>query len=131
VTTNRFRAHPLVSNKYFDGSNTLNPFYNRVGKIGALTELLAPGEAIAIRPRRLTSATIYCARRNGRQGTPKLINGKVWVPDPIFSGYQRLPENDPKYREILLWIDTQRFVELLDWVYNRDNLAPRNRRMSD
>jgi hypothetical protein len=51
---------------------------------------------------------------------PKLINGKVWVPDPVFGGYRQLPENDPKYKEILLWIDSQRFVELLDWVYNRD-----------
>jgi hypothetical protein len=51
---------------------------------------------------------------------PKLINGKVWVPDPVFGGHQRLPENDPKYMEILRWIDSQRFVELLDWVYNRD-----------
>ena len=36
----------------------------------------------------------------------------------MFGGYQRLPENDPKYKEILGWIDSQRFVELLDWVYN-------------
>jgi hypothetical protein len=51
---------------------------------------------------------------------PKLINGKVWVPDSVFGGYQQLPENDPKYPEILLRIDSQRFVELLDWIYNRD-----------
>jgi hypothetical protein len=51
---------------------------------------------------------------------PKLINGKVWVPDSGFGGYRALPENDPKYMEILLWIDSQRFVELLKWVYNRD-----------
>ena len=51
--------------------------------------------------------------------TPKLINGKVWVPNLVFGGYQRLPENDPKYTDIQLWIDSQRFVELLDWVYNR------------
>ena len=57
---------------------------------------------------------------NADKRTPKLINGKVWVPDPVFGGYQRLPENDPKYMEILRWIDSQRFVELLDWVYNRD-----------
>jgi hypothetical protein len=49
---------------------------------------------------------------------PKLINGKVWVPDS--GGYRRLSENDPKYKEILLWIDSQRFVELLDWIYNRE-----------
>jgi hypothetical protein len=56
---------------------------------------------------------------NADKRTPELINGKVWVPDPVFGGYQRLPENDPKYKEILGWIDSQRFVELLDWVYNR------------
>jgi hypothetical protein len=56
----------------------------------------------------------------GQHNAPKLINGKLWVPDPVFGGYQRLPENDPKYKEILLWIDSQRFVELLDWVYNRN-----------
>ena len=48
---------------------------------------------------------------------PKLINGKVWI--PAGGGYQKLPENDSKYNEIFLWIDSQRFVELLDWVYNR------------
>jgi len=53
---------------------------------------------------------------------PKLINGDVWVPDSDFDfgGYRRLPENDPKYRETLLWIDSQRFVELLDWIYKRE-----------
>jgi hypothetical protein len=50
---------------------------------------------------------------------PKLINGKVWVANAL-GGYSKLPENDPKYREILLWIDSRRFVELLNWVYNRD-----------
>ena len=48
---------------------------------------------------------------------PKIINGKVWI--HVGNGYKRLPENDPKYDEILLWIDSQRFVELLDWVYNQ------------
>ena len=53
--------------------------------------------------------------------SPKLINGKVWihVGSDLGGGYQKLPENDPKYNEILLWIDSQRFVELLDWVYHR------------
>jgi hypothetical protein len=51
---------------------------------------------------------------------PKLINGKVWVPDSVLGAYRRLPENDPKYMETLLWIDSQRFVELLDWIYNRE-----------
>jgi hypothetical protein len=52
---------------------------------------------------------------------PKLIKGKVWIHvGSVFGGgYQKLPENDPKYQEILLRIDSQRFVELLDWVYNR------------
>ena len=51
---------------------------------------------------------------------PKLIDGKVWVPDAVYGGYRLLPEIDPKYMETLLWIDSQRFVELLDWVYNRE-----------
>jgi hypothetical protein len=63
---------------------------------------------------------------NARDGSPlymspKLINGKVWmhVGSVFGGGYQKLPENDPKYNEIFLWIDSQRFVELLDWVYNQ------------
>jgi hypothetical protein len=54
---------------------------------------------------------------------PKLINGKVWiyVESGSAGGYQKLPEDDPKYREILLWIDSQRFVELLEWVYRQRN----------
>ena len=53
--------------------------------------------------------------------SPKLINGKVWIHvGSVFGGgYQKLPENDTKYEEILLWIDSQRVVELLDWVYNQ------------
>lgn len=51
---------------------------------------------------------------------PKLINGKVWVPHTD-SGYRKLPEDDPKYMETFLWIDSQRFVELLNWVYHRKN----------
>jgi hypothetical protein len=55
---------------------------------------------------------------------PKLINGKVWVADK--SSYRKLPEDDPSYGEILLQIDSQRFVELLAWVYNRkDSKNPR------
>ena len=50
---------------------------------------------------------------------PKLINGKVWV--PLSGGYCQLSSDDPKYNEILLWIDSQRFVELLDWIYKRRN----------
>ena len=50
---------------------------------------------------------------------PKLINGKVWV--PLSGGYCQLPLDDPKYDEIFLWIDSQRFVELLDWIYKRRN----------
>ena len=51
--------------------------------------------------------------------SPKLINGKVWV--PLNGGYCPLSPDDPKYNEILLWIDSQRFVELLDWIYKRRN----------
>jgi hypothetical protein len=52
---------------------------------------------------------------------PKLIKGKVWIHvGSVFGGgYQELPPNDPKYEEIFRRIDSQRFVELLDWVYNR------------
>jgi hypothetical protein len=63
------------------------------------------------------------ARLHGRplNMNPKLIKGKVWihVASAFGGGYQKLPENDPKYQEIFLRIDSQRFVELLDWVYNR------------
>jgi hypothetical protein len=52
---------------------------------------------------------------------PKLINGKVWihVASVFGGGYQQLPESDGKYKEILLRIDSQRFVELLDWIYHK------------
>jgi hypothetical protein len=52
---------------------------------------------------------------------PKLIRGKVWiyVESTFGGGYQELPAIDPKYQEIFLRIDSQRFVDLLDWVYNR------------
>ena len=57
------------------------------------------------------------------QMNPKLINGKVWiyVESAFGGGYQKLAENDPKYEQISLRIDSQRFVELLDWVYNQRN----------
>jgi hypothetical protein len=53
----------------------------------------------------------------------KLINDKVWiyVESGSGGGYQKLSEDDPRYKEILLWIDNQRFVELLDWVYRQRN----------
>ena len=60
------------------------------------------------------------AKGEGEEEQPKLINGRVWVPDPDYGGYRPLPEDDPRYKKILFWIDSQRFVELLDWVYNRD-----------
>jgi glutamate/tyrosine decarboxylase-like PLP-dependent enzyme len=52
---------------------------------------------------------------------PKLIQGKVWIHvDSAFGGgYQKLAESDPKYKEIFRWIDSQRFVELLDWIYKK------------
>jgi hypothetical protein len=52
---------------------------------------------------------------------PKLINGRVWVPEERYGGYYLLPENDPRYREILLRIDSERFAELIEWCYNRHN----------
>jgi hypothetical protein len=48
---------------------------------------------------------------------PKLINGKVWI--HVGGGYQKLPEDDPKYKETFLWIDSQRFVELMNWIYKQ------------
>jgi hypothetical protein len=51
---------------------------------------------------------------------PKLINGKVWVPEGDNS-FRKLPEDDPDYFDTLLWIDNRRFVELLDWVYHKRN----------
>jgi len=56
---------------------------------------------------------------NGKHPKPKLINGKVWVADPE-GNYRRLPDNDPAYFDTLLKIDSERFVELLKWVYNRN-----------
>ena len=43
---------------------------------------------------------------------PKIINGKVWI--HVRCGYERLPESDPKYNEILLWIDSQRLLNF--WI---------------
>ena len=56
---------------------------------------------------------------NGTKPSPKLINGKVWVPDAE-GNFRRLPESDPAYYDTLLKIDSERFVELLEWVYNRN-----------
>jgi len=58
-------------------------------------------------------------KANGKEPKPKLINGKVWVPDAEGS-FRKLPEDDPTYYETLLKIDSERFVELLDWVYHRN-----------
>jgi hypothetical protein len=60
------------------------------------------------------------SKAKGEEQQPKLINGKLWVPDPDYGGYRHLPEDDPRYKKILLRMDSQRFVELLDWVYKRD-----------
>ncbi len=59
--------------------------------------------------------------RSPLQMSPKLVNGKIWVHvgSALGGGYQKLPEDDPRYKEILLRIDSQRFVELLDWIYNQ------------
>ena len=85
-------------------------------------------------PRQKLAKAAYCLTDYGKYGKrvltvfpldmkPKLINGKVWiyVESGFAGGYQKLPEDDPKYKEILLWIDSQRFVELLDWVYRQRN----------
>jgi hypothetical protein len=67
-------------------------------------------------------------KRNGKNGhkngkeallKPKIINGKVWVPEGLLGSYVVLPETDPAYRATLDRIDSERFVELLEWVYNR------------
>ena len=60
---------------------------------------------------------------NGTKPSPKLINGKVWVPDAE-GNFRRLPENDPAYYGTLLKIDSERFVELLEWVYHRNGKKP-------
>jgi hypothetical protein len=67
-----------------------------------------------IRRLRLPASSSLCMN-------PRLIKGKVWIHvESVFGGgYQELPTNDPKYEEIFRRIDSQRFVELLDWVYNR------------
>jgi hypothetical protein len=48
---------------------------------------------------------------------PKLINGKVWVPD-LLGSFTPLPEDDPAYLSTYLKIDSQRFVTLLEWIYD-------------
>jgi predicted metal-dependent enzyme (double-stranded beta helix superfamily) len=55
---------------------------------------------------------------NGKEAAlkPKLINGKVWVPD-LLGSFTPLPEDDTSYRDVYLKIDSQRFVTLLDWIY--------------
>jgi hypothetical protein len=60
--------------------------------------------------------------KNGKEEEklkPKIINGKVWVPEGRLSSYVVLPETDPAYRATLDRLDSLRFVELLEWVYNR------------
>jgi hypothetical protein len=50
---------------------------------------------------------------------PRLINGKVWIPADDGS-YRKLPETDPAYFSTLLDIDSERFYELIEWVYHRN-----------
>jgi hypothetical protein len=52
---------------------------------------------------------------------PKFINGQLWIPEERFGGYFLLPESDPRYREILLRLDSERFAELIEWCYNGRN----------
>ena len=58
---------------------------------------------------------------NGHGPKAKFINGKVWIPEEgIRGGYRRLAEDDPRYRELFLWLDNnQRFINMFDWVYQR------------
>jgi hypothetical protein len=48
---------------------------------------------------------------------PKLINGKVWIPD-LLGSFTPLPEDDPSYLSVYLKIDSQRFVTLMEWIYD-------------
>jgi hypothetical protein len=48
---------------------------------------------------------------------PKILEGKLWVPDEKFNGYYLLPESDPGYREVLGRMDSERFAELIKWCY--------------
>jgi hypothetical protein len=49
---------------------------------------------------------------------PKIIEGKLWVPDEKFNGYRLLPESDPGYREVLGRMDSERFAKLIKWCYD-------------
>jgi hypothetical protein len=55
---------------------------------------------------------------------PKIIGGKLWVPDEELAGYTLVPESDPRYRKVLDRMDSERFAELLKWCQSR----PRTRR---
>jgi hypothetical protein len=48
---------------------------------------------------------------------PKFINGQLWMPEERFCGYFLLPESDPRYREVLLRLDSERLAELIEWCY--------------
>jgi hypothetical protein len=56
----------------------------------------------------------------------KIINGKVWIKEEgLPGGYVQLPDDDPRYRETRNQLDhNQRFIEMLDWVYNRRHQKP-------
>ena len=49
---------------------------------------------------------------------PKFINGQLWMPEERFDGYFLLPESDPRYREVLGRMDSERFAKLIKWCYD-------------
>jgi hypothetical protein len=49
---------------------------------------------------------------------PKIIEGKLWVPDEKFNGYSLFPESHPRYREVLGRMDSERFAKLIKWCYD-------------
>jgi hypothetical protein len=50
---------------------------------------------------------------------PKIIEGRLWVPDERFAGHYLLPESDSRYQEVLGQMDSERFAELIKWCQSR------------
>jgi hypothetical protein len=52
---------------------------------------------------------------------PKLIEGRICMPDEKFGGYYFLSENDPRYRGILKEtlgrMDSERFAQVIEFCY--------------
>ena len=40
------------------------------------------------------------------------------MPEERFDGYFLLPESDPRYREVLGRMDSERFAKLIKWCYD-------------